>query len=374
VFQEALNTAGFIGGSMVDRFEAAYAAFCGTQHCVGVGSGTDALLFALLACGVRPGDVVITVPHTFIATTEAITHAGAFAEFVDIDERTYNMDPECLRDYVERECRRDPAGGLLSARSGRPVTAVIPVHLYGQSADMDPIVELAERYGLQVIEDACQAHGTEYFSRREQAWRKAGSIGRAAAFSFYPGKNLGACGEAGAVTTNDPAVAQRVKTLRDHGQARKYYHDIEGYNGRLDAIQAGFLHVKLAHLPRWNAERRQRAAEYQRLFDGADGVTLPHEPSWSRAVHHLYVVRVADRDALITRLQDAGIGTGIHYPIPLHLQNAYADGGYRAGDYPVSERVAAEVVSLPMFPHLTAAQQSRVVTGTLNFSQREDVF
>lgn len=373
MFQQVLNTAGFIGGSMVDRFEAAFAAFCGTRHCVGVGSGTDALLFALLACGVKPGDAVITVPHTFIATTEAITHAGAFAEFVDIDERTYNMDPECLRDYVE-ECRRGPAGGLLSARSGRPVTAVIPVHLYGQSADMDPIVELAERHGLQVIEDACQAHGTEYFSHREQAWRKAGSIGRAAAFSFYPGKNLGACGEAGAVTTNDPAVAQRVKTLRDHGQTRKYYHDIEGYNGRLDAIQAGFLHVKLAHLPRWNAERRQRAAEYQRLFDGADGVILPHEPSWSRAVHHLYVVRVADRDALITRLKGAGIGTGIHYPIPLHLQNAYADGGYRAGDYPVSERVAAEVVSLPMFPHLTAAQQSRVVTGTLNFSQREDVF
>jgi dTDP-4-amino-4,6-dideoxygalactose transaminase len=367
VFQQALNTAGFIGGTMVDGFETAFAAFCDAQHCVGVCSGTDALLFALLACGVKPGDSVITVPHTFIATTEAIAHAGAFAEFVDIDERTYNMDPECLRDYLEGQCRRDPAGGLVSARSGRPVTAVIPVHLYGQSADMDPIVELAERYGLQVIEDACQAHGAEYFSRREQAWRTTGSLGRAAAFSFYPGKNLGACGEAGAVTTNDPAVAQRIRALRDHGQARKYYHDIEGYNGRLDAIQAGFLHVKLAHLQRWNAERRERAAEYRRLFDGADGVAAPHEPSWSRAVHHLYVVRVADRDALIAHLKEAGIGTGIHYPIPLHLQRAYADRGYKAGDYPVAERAAAEIVSLPMFPNLTAVQQRRVVDEIKSF-------
>ena len=254
------------------------------------------------------------------------------------------------------------SGQLISRRSGRPVTAVVPVHLYGQMVDMDAILELAERYGLSVIEDACQAHGAKYFSRRLNAWTQAGSMGRAAAFSFYPGKNLGACGEAGAVITNENALAGQVRMLRDHGQANKYYHDLEGYNGRLDAIQAGLLHVKLQHLGRWNEQRRERAAEYKRLFESAGNpVILPDEPSWSRAVYHLYVVRTDDREGLMNFLREAGIASGIHYPIPLHLQKAYRSLNYVPGDFPVAERVAASIVSLPMFPGLKSEQQARIV-------------
>src|SRR5215467_9285746 len=232
IFRRSLRSAGFIGGPMVENFEREFAAFCDAKCCVGVGSGTDALRFALIAAGVRPGDTVITVPNTFIATTEAISQAGATPAFVDVDERTYTIDPAKLRAYFEHECTRDAGSGrLISKRTGGPVTAVVPVHLYGQMADMDPILDMAALYDLIVIEDACQAHGAEYFSRKEQRWFKAGSMGRAAAFSFYPGKNLGACGEAGAITTNDEQVARDCKVLRDHGSAKKYFHDIEGYNG-----------------------------------------------------------------------------------------------------------------------------------------------
>jgi len=370
VFHKALRTAGFIGGPMVEDFEKAFAVFCQTTCSVAVSSGTDALRFALMACGVKPGDVVVTVPHTFIATTEAISQAGALCEFVDIDESTYNMDPAKLREYLEAQCTVDSSGHRVSRRSGRRVTAIVPVHLYGQMANMDAILALAERHGLMVIEDACQAHGAEYFSRKLNRWMKAGSMGRAAAFSFYPGKNLGACGEAGAVTTNDPAIGDMVKMLRDHGQAKKYYHDTEGYNGRLDSMQAGFLHAKLAYLAKWNAARRERAAEYNRLLSVADGaVTRPHEPSWSRAVFHLYVVRTQDRDGLMAHLKTAGIGTGIHYPIPLHLQKAYASLDYHEGDFPVCEKVAAEVVSLPMYPQISAEQQAHVAREVLRFTQ-----
>ncbi len=369
VFQKALRTAGFIGGPMVEDFEKAFAAFCEASYAVAISSGTDALRFALMASGVKSGDVVVTVPHTFIATTEAISQAGALAEFVDIDEQTYNMDPVKLAEYLEKQCTVNDAGALISRRSGRRVTAIVPVHLYGQMADMDPILELAERYRLVVIEDACQAHGAEYFSRKRNRWMKAGSMGRAAAFSFYPGKNLGACGEAGAATTNDAAIAKTMKMLRDHGQATKYYHDVEGYNGRLDSIQAGLLHVKLNHLAKWNAQRREHAAEYNRLLKSADGaVTCPYEGLRSRAIYHLYVVRTADREGLMEHLKTAGIGSGIHYPIPLHLQKAYAAMNYRKGDFPVTEKAAAEIVSLPMFPQLTAAQQGRVVEEILNFT------
>ena len=368
VFRKALRSAGFIGGPMVEEFEKAFAIFCNVNYSVAVSSGTDALRFALMASGVKAGDVVVTVPHTFIATTEAISQSGALPEFVDIDERTYNMDPEKLAGYLDKQCTVDEAGRLVSRRNGRPVTAVVPVHLYGQMADMDPILELAERHRLVVVEDACQAHGAEYFSKKNNRWMKAGSMGRAAAFSFYPGKNLGACGEAGAATTNDAAIAKTMKMLRDHGQATKYYHDVEGYNGRLDAIQSGLLHVKLGHLAKWNAQRRERAAEYKRLLESADTTLVaPHEPSWSRAVYHLYVVRTADRDGLMGHLKKAGIGTGIHYPIPLHLQKAYTSMNYKAGDFPVTERSAAEIVSLPMFPQLTAEQQARVVAEILGF-------
>ena len=370
VFQKALHTAGFIGGPMVEDFEKDFAKFCYVDHAIGVSSGTDALRFALMACGVKQGDVVVTVPHTFIATTEAISQAGALPEFVDIDALTYNMYPEKLREYLEQHCKKHSAGELISLRSNRPVRAIVPVHLYGQMADMDAILELAERFNLIVIEDACQAHGAEYFSRKQNCWRKAGSIGRAAAFSFYPGKNLGACGEAGAITTNDETIAAKIKMLRDHGQAKKYYHDMEGYNGRLDAIQAGLLHAKLPHLATWNAQRRERAAEYNRLLSATDSaVTPPYEPSWSKAVYHLYVVRTEDREGLMNHLKNTGIGTGIHYPIPLHLQKAYESLNYRKGDFPVAERSAAEIVSLPMFPQLTKEQQSRVAEEITKFME-----
>ena len=369
VFASALDTAGFIGGPMIEAFEREFAAFCDVHHCVGVGSGTDALRFALIAAGVRSGDVVITVPNTFIATAEAITQAGAVTEFVDIDEQTYNLDPEKLREYLENQCDADQqTGRRISRKTGCPVTAVVPVHLYGQMADMDAILEIADSYKLAVIEDACQAHGAEYFSKKSQSWRKAGSMGRAAAFSFYPGKNLGACGEAGAVTTNDPSIAAHIRMIRDHGQPKKYYHDIEGYNGRLDAIQAGLLRVKLAHLAKWNERRRERARDYRRLFEAVGTpVIVPYAPPWSRAVFHLYVIRTRDRDGLMNFLKENNIGTGIHYPIPLHLQKAYKSLNYERGSLSVCERVADEILSLPMFPHLAPEQQTRVVEETARF-------
>jgi len=368
-FRSALATAGFIGGPMVEGFERDFAQYCDTQYCVGVGSGTDALRFALMAAGVGQDDAVVTVPNTFIATAEAISQAGALPRFVDIDERTYNMDPERLREYLETQCEpNDGNGKLVDKRTGRAVKAVVPVHLYGQPADMDPILELAERYHLVVIEDACQAHGAEYFSRKENRWRKAGSMGRAAAFSFYPGKNLGACGEAGAVTTNDAELAHKIRMLRDHGQAKKYYHDMEGYNGRLDSIQAGILQIKLRHLPSWNKRRCENASRYRELLSPVDGgIRLPYEPSWAKAVYHLYVIRTQDRDQLRDHLAGANIGAGIHYPIPLHLQKAYNALGYKAGDFPVSEKVASEILSLPMYPQLGFDQLSQVAQKVLDF-------
>ena len=371
VFQQVIRTAGFIGGAMVENFEKEFAAFCHTERAVAVNSGTDALRFALMAAGVKAGDAVVTVAHTFIATTEAISQAGALPEFVDIDERTYNMDVTRLHEYLESRCSVSAEGKLISKGSNRPVTAIVPVHLYGQMADMDAILELAEQYRLIVVEDACQAHGAEYFSRKQNRWLPAGSMGRAAAFSFYPGKNLGACGEGGAITTNDSKLADTCKMIRDHGQAKKYYHDIEGYNGRLDAIQTGILSVKLKHLARWNAQRRERAAEYNRLFAASEaGVQTPYEPSWSRAVYHLYVVRTGDREGMMAHLGKAGIGSGIHYPIPLHRQRAYESLGYKAGDFPVTERIASQIVSLPMFPQLTAEQQGRVAEEILRFEHQ----
>jgi dTDP-4-amino-4,6-dideoxygalactose transaminase len=369
VFQKALRTAGFIGGPMVEGFECDFARFCDAARCVGVASGTDAVRFALMAAGVQPGDIVVTVPHTFIATTEAISQAGACADFVDVDERTYCMDPAKLQEYLEQECYLDRETGKPFHRIRKaPVTAVIPVHIYGQTADMDRILELARRYRLIVIEDACQAHGAEYLSKKENRWRKAGSIGHAAAFSFYPGKNLGACGEAGAVTTNDAELAQKVRLLRDHGQARKYYHELEGYNGRLDAIQAGILQSKLHHLPGWNQKRREAAAIYSELLgDVPTGLVLPFEPSGSRGVWHLYVVRTAQRNELQEHLTKAGIGTGIHYPVPVHLQKPYRVIGFKEGDFPVAEKAAAEVLSLPMYPGLSLAQQNHVVEEMRRF-------
>ncbi len=369
VFRTALRTAGFIGGPMVEDFEKAFGEFCTTKQCVGVSSGTDALRFALMAGGVQPGDIVITVPNTFIATAEAISQAGGAIAFVDINEQTYTLSPERLREFVERECTMDErAGKLVHKATGRAVTAVVPVHLYGQMADMDPIMDIADRYSLKVVEDACQAHGAEYYSRKENRWQRAGSIGRAAAFSFYPGKNLGACGEGGAVTTNDHELAQKVRMLRDHGQAKKYYHDLEGYNGRLDAIQAGILRIKLRYLAEWNRMRRDLAARYSDLLTASGtGCLVPFEPTFSKAVYHLYVIRVPDRNGLRDELAKSHIGTGVHYPVALHLQKAYAHLGYKEGDFPVAEQVAKEILSLPMYPQLGREEQAYVVNRIQRF-------
>jgi dTDP-4-amino-4,6-dideoxygalactose transaminase len=370
VCRRVIETAGFIGGPEVEGFEKEFAQFCDTKYCVGVNSGTDALRFALMAAGIQSGDIVLTVPHTFVATTEAISQAGGRPDFVDIDEHTYTMDPARLREYLETCCTFDKVTGRYVHRTlARPVTAVVPVHLYGQMADMDPILELAERYKLVVVEDACQAHGAEYFSKKLNRWLKAGSIGRAAAFSFYPGKNLGACGEGGGITTNDNELARKSMILRDHGSAKKYYHEVEGYNGRLDSIQAGMLRVKLPYLPGWNEQRGKSACLYDELLAPMKGgLTVPYRPSYSKSVYHLYVVRTPHRDELQKHLNENGIGTGIHYPVPIHLQAAYASRGWKRGDFPVSEVAADQALSLPMFPGLAAEQQKRVAETISQFA------
>ena len=368
--KRVFETAGFIGGPEVEGFEKEFADYCEAKYCVGVNSGTDALRFALTAAGVAPGDIVITVPHSFIATTEAISQAGAEIAFVDIEPRTYTMDPQRLREYLETSCTLDArTGRYVHKQSGKPVRAVVPVHLYGQMADMDPILDLAAQYKLVVIEDACQAHGAEYFSKKLNRWLKAGSGGRAAAFSFYPGKNLGACGEAGAITTNDAGLARKAAMLRDHGQSKKYHHDIEGYNGRLDSLQAGILRIKLRQLSRWNEQRRASARIYDELLAPLAGsVSGPVEASSSKSVYHLYVVRTQFREALQQHLADAWIGTGIHYPIPIHLQLAYKDRGWKRGDFPNTEAAADEILSLPMYAGLTEEQQQRVAESISQFA------
>ena len=334
----------FIGGPQVTGFEEEFAAFCDSRCCIGVGSGTDALRFALMAAGVGPGDAVVTVPNTFIATTEAISQVGATPIFVDIDPQTYTLDPQKLEDYFEMSLKPQ-ASGL----KPRP-KAVIPVHLYGQTADMDPILDIARQYDLAVIEDACQAHGASYKKR------KAGSLGMAGCFSFYPGKNLGAFGEAGAVVTRDEDMAQKMRMIRDHGQARKYFHDLEGYNGRLDAIQAAVLRIKLKRLQDWNQSRRKNAALYTELLQEVPGMTLPVEAGFAESVYHLYVILADNRDGLQKFLSEKGIATGLHYPLPLHLQKAYTHLGYVKGDFPVAESAAERLLSLPMYPELTAEQ------------------
>jgi dTDP-4-amino-4,6-dideoxygalactose transaminase len=359
VFRQALRSAAFIGGEQVESFEREFAAYCGAKYCVGVANGTDAVRFALMAAGVGPGDAAVTVSNTFIATVEAISQSGAATEFVDIDQRTYCMSPAALERYLD-SCAKDPKTGRpLGSRTGKPIKAIVPVHLYGQVADMDALMAIASRYDLLVVEDACQAHGAEYRSA-DGVTRRAGTFGKAAAFSFYPGKNLGACGEAGAVTTDDPSIAATIKMLREHGQSKKYYHDLEGYNGRLDAIQAGFLRVKLRHMDEWNGQRRAAAARYTERLSSMAGVTVPFEPAYSKAVYHLYVIRTANRDALLEQLKAHNVSYGFHYPMPLHLQKCYESWNYAQGSLPVTERLANEIVSLPMFPTLTSEQQQRV--------------
>ena len=322
------------------QFEEDFAAYCGCRYAVGVGSGTDALWLALLAVGVGPGDEVITVPSTFMATAEAITYCGAKPVFVDIDALTYTMDPTLLEDAITARTK-----------------AIIPVHLFGQPADMHPILEIARARGLHVIEDAAQAHGAEYKGSR------AGSLGDAGCFSFYPGKNLGAFGEAGAVVTNDETLQEKIRVLRDHGQVQKYHHTMVGWNCRMDGIQAAVLGVKLPHLEKGNDLRRLHAAKYDEALQGIEEVVTPYVADYAHHVYHIYAMRVARRDELIAVLAAMGIACGIHYPVPIHLQDAYRSLGHEIGDFPISERVAQHVISLPMFPELTSAQLAIVINA-----------
>jgi dTDP-4-amino-4,6-dideoxygalactose transaminase len=333
-----LESSSFVLGDEVAAFETEFAAFCEARYAVAVNSGTSALHLALLAAGVGAGDEVITAPNTFIATCEAISYTGARPVFVDVRPDTYTIDVARLEAAITPRTR-----------------AIIPVHLYGQPADLDPIVEIAQQHRLAIVEDACQAHGARYKGRR------VGTSGVAGCFSFYPAKNLGAYGDCGALVTNDEAVALMARRLRDHGQSTRYYHDVVGYNYRMDALQAAILRVKLRHLEEWTAARRRHAARYTALLAGPDVVT-PVEAPWAEAVYHLYVVRVQEREALREHLTRAGIGTGIHYPVPCHLQRAYASLGYRTGDFPHTEQCAAAILSLPMYPELTEEQIARVAS------------
>ena len=352
VFSDALDSAGFSGGPIVEAFEEEFAAFVGVNHAVGVASGTDALELALVAMGIKAGSRVVTVPNTFIATTEIISRAGARIDFVDIDPETCLMDPNRLEEHLKRR--------FAGPRVDWP-SAIIPVHLYGQCADMDAVLCLGQQYDLLVLEDAAQAHGATYKGK------PAGSMGHAAAFSFYPGKNLGACGEAGAVTTNDPGIAEKVAMLRDHGQQTKYYHAVEGCNGRLDAIQAGFLRVKLPHLAKWNALRQQVAGAYDSAFEGVDWLRLVKVRPDNVSSHHLYVIHTRQRDQLREHLEKNSIETGLHYPLPLHLQECYVHLGFERGSFPEAERSADELVSLPMFPELGLDRARKVIDSVLAF-------
>lgn len=344
-----IDSTQFILGSEVAGFEEEFAAFCTARHCVAVNSGTSALHLALLALGIGPGDEVITTPHTFVATVAAILYTGARPVFVDIDPRSHTMDPAGIAAAVTERTR-----------------AVLPVHLYGQPADMDPILEIARAHGLYVVEDAAQAHGAEYKGRR------VGTLGDIAGFSFYPGKNLGAFGEGGAVVCNDPALARTVRMLRDWGQERKYHHVLKGFNARMEGIQGAVLRVKLKRLEAWTELRRSRARRYADRL-AAFAPALPAEMPYARHVYHVYAVRTPEREAVQRRLADQGIQTGIHYPIPVHLQPAYADLGYRAGDFPHAERAAAEVLSLPLYPELSDDAVDRIAAAYAAATETREV-
>ncbi len=333
LWEEILDSAWFIGGQHVSGLEKEFAQACNVKHCVAVNSGTDALRFAFLALGLQPGDEVITAPNSFIATTEAISQAGGVIAFADIDPATYNLDSAKIETAINPKTK-----------------GVVPVHMYGQTADMDPIHAIAKKYGLWIVEDACQAHLAEYNGN------KAGSMGTAAAFSFYPGKNMGACGEAGAVTTNDADIANKVRMLRDHGQVKKYYHEMEGYNGRCDALQAAALRVKLRELPEWNKKRRKNAQLYIDLLNNIDHIVLPTVAEGCLPVYHLFVIQVDNRDAIADALKDKGISAGLQYQVPLHLQKAYSWMNFAEGAFPVTESVAKRLLSLPMFPELNEEQ------------------
>jgi dTDP-4-amino-4,6-dideoxygalactose transaminase len=336
VFDRVLDQSTFVLGPEVERFEQEFAAYVGTKYCIALNTGTAALHLALASLGVGPGDEVITVAHTFIATAEAISAVGAKPVFIDIDPISFTMDPFLLEAAITSRTR-----------------AIIPVDLYGQVADMDAILDIAAQHGIPVIEDACQAHGAEYKGR------KAGSFGIAGCFSFYPGKNLGACGEGGAVTTNDAEFANNIRLWRDHGSSKRYEHVFPGLNMRMEGIQGGILSVKLKYLDCWNDQRREAAAAYDLALANTE-INTPTEMVHNRHVYHLYVVQSENRDALRERLAEAGIETGLHYPTPLHLQVAYRSLGYKLGDFPVTERLKSRILSLPIYPGIPSGAVERI--------------
>lgn len=341
---DVLQNTAFILGKGVSDFEKEFAQYCQAQYAIGVDSGTSALELTLRAFGIGEGDEVITAANTFIATALAISYTGAQPVLVDIDPHTYNIDPNLLTDAISNKTK-----------------AIIPVHLYGQPADMDPVLEIARSNGLFVIEDACQAHGAKYKSKR------VGGIGDAAAFSFYPAKNLGAFGDAGMVVTNNEEIADHIRVLRDVGQREKYHHEVKGYNHRLDNLQAAVLRVKLKYLDEWNTARRHHAQQYNDLFAGSQVIT-PSTPDYAEPVYHLYIARVEDRDGLQEHLAERKVFTGIHYPIPIHLQAAYQDLGYKHGDFPITERYANQILSLPMYAELTPEMIDLTVNSVLSYS------
>ncbi|MBE0597720.1 MAG: DegT/DnrJ/EryC1/StrS family aminotransferase [Desulfuromonadales bacterium] len=339
-YRRVMESGWYILGREVEAFEQEFAAYCETKHCIGVGNGLEALSLILRAMEIGPGDEVIVPANTYIATWLAVTHVGATPVPVEPVEQTYNLDPALIEQVVTPKTK-----------------AILVVHLYGQPADMDPINAVAQKHGIKVIEDCAQAHGGRYKGRR------AGSLGNAAGFSFYPGKNLGAIGDGGAVTTNDAELAERIRILRNYGSRIKYHNEVVGYNSRLDELQAALLRVKLSRLDEWNERRRLVAAQYLQGLRGQGQFSLPSFPDWAEPVWHLFVVRHGQRDALHKALGEAGVGTMIHYPVPPHLQPAYAGLKFNDGDFPMSGRMAREVLSLPMGPHLTEAESSSIINA-----------
>ncbi len=351
-FKDVLDRSSFIGGSYVDTFEKNFAAFCGVTQAVACASGTDAVKLALMGAGIGAGEAVLLPSHTFIATAEAVTLVGAHPVFVEVDASTYHLSPVALEAYLLDKCYLGPDGHWVDGRSGLPITAVLPVQLYGMIADMKPILELAEKYNMTVVEDDAQAHGATYMMDGKKM--KAGSMGKTGAFSFYPAKNLGALGEGGAAVAKDELAAQRMRMWRDHGSSQKYVHlSPDGWNGRLDALQCALLDIKLKKLDEWNTRRRQVASWYEERLGRDERIILPAVPAGREHIYHLYVIRVSERERVMQELGARGIGCGLHYPIPLHLQAAYRDLGYRRGDLPVTEMLTDSILTLPMFPHMT---------------------
>lgn len=345
--KKLIDNTRFIGGEEITKFEEEFADYCNVKNAVACGNGTDAIMIALKALGVGPGDTVITVPHTFIATAEAVTAVGAEVDFVDIDEKTYTMSSEKLEEYIEKN------------KDKKNIKAIIPVHLYGQMADMPAIMKIADKYDLKIIEDSAQAHGAQTDGKGP------GEYGDFATFSFYPGKNLGAFGDAGALVTNNDELAKKAKMLSNHGRYNeKYTHQIEGYNSRMDSIQAAVLRIKLKYLDQWTDMRIENAKKYYELLKDKDIIT-PFVRNNTKHVYHLYVVRVDNRDELKGKLENNHISVGIHYPIPLHLQPAYDYLGYVKGDFPVSERVSEEILSLPMWPEIEKEQIEKIIKNII---------